>query len=155
MACNSLNLAPLFEKEKLAENGGNYEDWIHTLRYVLKSAKKEYVLDQPLGDYPMPGASHDVINVFLSRKNDFSVVKSIMLSCMDQVLQKHYQVLRPIEIVEALEVLYHKAPTEVHEMTGAMDECKLVEQGDRIASYYDSVTAIGVNIPKTPDNDLM
>ena len=51
-----LDLAPLFEKEKLAENGGNYEDWIHTLRCVLRSAKKEYVLDQPLGDYPAPGA---------------------------------------------------------------------------------------------------
>ena len=48
MACNSLHLAPLFEKEKLTANGGNYEDWIHTLRYVLRSAKKEYVLDQPL-----------------------------------------------------------------------------------------------------------
>ena len=155
MACNSLNLAPLFEKQKLIANGGNYEDWNHTLRFVLKSAKKEYVLDQPLGDSLVPGASQDVISVFISRKNDFSVVKSIMLSCMDQVLQKHYQELSPIEIVEALEFLFHKDPVEAHEMTGAMDECKLVEQGDRIASYYDSVTAIGVNIPKTPENDLM
>ena len=45
MARNSLNLASLFEKEKLTANGGDYEDWIHTLRLVLKSAKKEYVLD--------------------------------------------------------------------------------------------------------------
>ena len=146
MACNSLNLAPLFEKEKLAENGGNYEDCIHTLRCVLRSAKKEYVLDQPLGDYPVLGASQDVINVFISCKNDFNVIKSIMLSCMDQVLQKHYQELSPIEIVEALEFLFHKEPAKVHEMTEAMSECKIVEHGDRFADYYDSVTAMGVHI---------
>ena len=86
MAHNSFNLAPLFEKEKLDENGGNYEDWIHNLRCVLRSAKKEYVLDQTLGDFPAPGASQDIINVYISRKNGFSVAKSIMLSCMDQVL---------------------------------------------------------------------
>ena len=79
MACNSLNLAPLFEKEKMTANGGNYEDWIHTLRFVLRSAKKEYVLDQLLGATPTLGASQDIISVYLSRK-------SIMLSCMHKVL---------------------------------------------------------------------
>jgi hypothetical protein len=81
-----LNLAPLFDKAKLIATGENYEDWIHTLRKVLKSANKEYVLDQLLGEVPMLGANQDIINVYLSRKNDFSVVKSIMLSCMDEVL---------------------------------------------------------------------
>ena len=47
MARNMFNLAPMLEKEKLAANGGNYVDWIRNLRFVLRSAKKEYVLDQP------------------------------------------------------------------------------------------------------------
>ena len=56
-------------------------DWIHNMRCVLMSAKKEYVLDQPLGDYLMLGASQDVINVFLSRKNDFSTI-DIVETCI-------------------------------------------------------------------------
>ena len=85
------------------------------------------MLDQPLGDYPALGASQDVINVFISQKNDFIVVKSIILSCMDQVLHKCFEHLSAIEIVEALEVLYHNDPTEVHEMTGPLGECKIAE----------------------------
>ena len=121
-----------------------------------KSSNKEYVLDQLLGETPTLGASQDIINVYLSRKNDFSVVKSIMLSCMDEVLQKRYQKLSPVEIVEALEVLFHKESAEVHEMTEAMDECKIdEEQGDRFADYYDSISAMGVEIRKTHENDLL
>ena len=73
----------------------------------------------------MPGASQDVINVFISRKNDFSVVKSIMLSCMDQVLQKRFEHLSAAEIVEAPEVQYHEDVAEVHEITKALDACKV------------------------------
>ena len=142
---NSFNLASLFEKENLAPNGGNYEDWIRTPRYVLRSAKKEYVLDQPLGEYPAPGAPQDVINVFISHKNDFSVVQSVVLSCMDQALQKHYQQL------SITEVLYHKDPAEIHKMTKAMDECKIAEvgeQGVRIVDYYLSINARKLIFPR-------
>ena len=65
-----------------------------------------------------------------------------MLSCMDQVLHKCYQELSPIEIVEALEFLFHKDPAKVHEMTEAMEECKIAkvgEHGVRLADYYDSL----------------
>ena len=57
MARNMFNLAPMLEKEKLVANGGNYVDWIRNLRFVLRSAKKEYVLDQPLGDAPRKDAT--------------------------------------------------------------------------------------------------
>ena len=78
MARNTtFNLAPMLEREKLAANGGNYGDWIRTLRLVLRSAKKEYVLDQPLGDPPAPGVSQDVINVFISHSYDYGVVFNI------------------------------------------------------------------------------
>ena len=52
MARNMFNLAPMLEKEKLVANGGNYADWIWNFRLVLRSAKKEYVLDQPQGEAP-------------------------------------------------------------------------------------------------------
>ena len=88
------------------------------------------VLEQTLGEYPAPRACQDVINVFLSCKNDFSVVKSIMLACMDDVLQRRFEQSSTIEIVEKLEALFHNDPAEVHEMTEAMEECKIAE-GDR------------------------
>jgi hypothetical protein len=56
MARNIFNLAPMLEKEKLAANGGNYADWIQNLRFVVRSAKREYMLDQPLGDAPTKDA---------------------------------------------------------------------------------------------------
>ena len=43
-------------------------------------------------------------------------------------------------------------------MTEAMEECKITEgvkQGARLADYYDSITAMGVDFPKTPENDLL
>ena len=84
-------LAPMLERVKLAMTGNNYADWVRTLRIVLKSAKKGYVLDQPLSDFPMPEMTQDIINVFNSWKDDFSVVKNLMLSCMDPVLQKRFE----------------------------------------------------------------
>ena len=79
-----------------------------------------------------------------------------MLSCMDEVLQKRYQKLSPIKIVKALEVLFDKESAEVHEMTEVMDECNIdEEQGDRFADYYDSISAMGVEIRKTHENDLL
>ena len=74
MARNMFNLAPMLEKEKLVANGGNYADWIRTLRFVLRTAKKEYVLDQPLGDPPAPGASQEIADDFTARNDDYESV---------------------------------------------------------------------------------
>jgi hypothetical protein len=81
-----------------------------------------------------------------------------MLSCMDQVLQKRFEQLSTVKIVEALKVLYHKEHAKVHEMTKAMDECKIAEvreQGLRLADYYDSITTMEIDFPKAPENDLI
>src|SRR3989337_759857 len=84
-------LAPMLERVKLAATGNNYADWVRTLRIVLRSAKKDYVLVQPLGDFPTPEMALDIVNVFDTRKDDFRVVKNLMLSCMDPVLQNHFE----------------------------------------------------------------
>src|SRR3989337_365576 len=155
-------LAPMLERVKLAATGNNYADWVHTLRIVLRSAKKDYVLDQTLGDSPTPEMAQDIIHVFDSRKDDFGVVTELMLSCMDPVLQKCYERLSTFEMIEALNVLYHKHDlAEVHEMTEAMEECNIHkeslvnEQGVKLANYYDSMAEQGINVPQTPGNDLI
>ena len=98
------------------------EDWIHTLIYVLMSAKKEYVMDQPLGEYPTPEASRDVINVFISRKNDFSVVKSIMLSswieCYINTLNNSVPSKLSRHWKFDMSILHHVFPTIIYYVLG-------------------------------------
>ena len=128
MARNMFNLAPMLEKEKLAANGGNYADWIRNLRFVLRSAKNEFVLDQPLGDPPVPGVTQDVANVFTARIDDYESVQCLMLTCMEPELQKHFEWSSTQFIIGSLEVLYKKqARTERFEITKALIECKMTE----------------------------
>ena len=51
------------EKTKLNYVSSNDADWIRDLRIILIAAKKNYVLDAPLGDRPIAGADADVMNV--------------------------------------------------------------------------------------------
>ena len=91
MAHNTFNLAPMLEKEKLVANGGNYADWIRNLRFVLRSAKKEYVLDQPLGDAPSKDAPPEEVVAYTARGGDYEAVQCLMLTCMDLELHRHFE----------------------------------------------------------------
>ena len=51
------------EKTKLKVDSRNDADWFHDMRIMLIAAQKNYVLDAPLGDRPIPGADVDVMNV--------------------------------------------------------------------------------------------
>mgnify|MGYP005836248201 CR=1 FL=1 len=52
----------------------NDADWIRDLRFILIAAKKNYVLDAPLGDRPIAGADGDVMNVWQARYDDYLIV---------------------------------------------------------------------------------
>ena len=52
MANVVLNFNAFLEKTKLKDDGSNYTDWVRNLRIILIAAKKEYVLQAPLGDAP-------------------------------------------------------------------------------------------------------
>ena len=69
-----VQLSPMLEKEKLAANSGNYADWIHNPRFILKSAKKEYILDQPLGDAPSKDSSPEEVAAYTSHSDDYEAV---------------------------------------------------------------------------------
>ena len=49
MANVVLNFNTFLEKTKLKDDGSNYTDWVRNLRIILIAAKKDYVLDAPLG----------------------------------------------------------------------------------------------------------
>ena len=108
MACYMFNLAPMLEKEKLAANGGNYADLIRNLRFVLRSAKKQYVLDQPLGDAPGNDATPELVDAYAAHSDDYDSVQWLMLPFMDHELQKRFQRSTTQFIFGSLEVLYKK-----------------------------------------------
>ena len=49
-------------------------DWIRDLRIILIATQKNYVLDAPLGARPTAGATADVVNVWQSKADDYSIV---------------------------------------------------------------------------------
>ena len=53
-----LNFNMFLEKTKLKDDGSNYTDWVRNLRIILIAARKQYVLEGPLGDAPVPQKRH-------------------------------------------------------------------------------------------------
>ena len=74
MAHVVLNFNAFLEKTKLKDDGSNYTDWVRNLRIILIAAKKDYVLQAPLGDRPIAGADADVMNVWLAQYDDYLIV---------------------------------------------------------------------------------
>ena len=74
-----LNFNVFLEKAKLKDDGSNYTDWVRNLRIILIAAQKNYVLEAPLGDKPAAGAMPVVMNTWLGKADDYSIVQCAML----------------------------------------------------------------------------
>ena len=62
------------EKTKLKYDSSNDADWVCDLRFILIAAQKNYVLDAPLGDKPIPRADADIMNIWQARYDDYLIV---------------------------------------------------------------------------------
>ena len=62
------------EKTKLKDDNSDDANWVRDLRFILIAAQKNYVLDAPLGDWPIAGADADVMNVWLAQYDDYVIV---------------------------------------------------------------------------------
>ena len=156
------NLAPMLEKEKLAANGGNYADRIRNLRFVLRSAKKEYMLDQPLGEAPSKDAAPEEVAAYATRSDDYELVQCFMLTCMDPELQKRFERSITQFIIGSLEILYKKkARTKRFELTKALIKCKMKEGYSmsehivKLAGYVDRLASLEFGIPPTLGIDIV
>ena len=69
-----LNFNAFLEKAKLKDDGSNYTDWVRDLRIILIAAQKNYVMEAPLGARPAADATADVVNVWQSKTDDYSIV---------------------------------------------------------------------------------
>ena len=71
----AFHFGAFLEKKKHKSSGSNFTDWHRSLRIVLTGCKKSNVLDKPLGDTPADDVSHDDLNVYESRSDDYIVLK--------------------------------------------------------------------------------
>ena len=67
------------EKNKLKDDSSNDADWVRDPRIILIATQKNYVLEAPLGARPTAGATPDVMNVWQSKADDYSIVQCAML----------------------------------------------------------------------------
>ena len=107
-------------------------DWFHNLRIVLKGAKKDYVLEQILGDAPPEDATNDARNVFQSRSNDFIAVQCAMLASMEPELQRRFEDWGPYETInEPKGMFQEQAMAERYEISQDLLDSKMAEERDR------------------------
>ena len=97
----NLNFNAFLEKTKLKDDGSNYTDWVQNLRIILIAAKKDYVLEAPLGEAPIP-ENQDVMNAWQSRADDYSLVQCGMLYSLEPGLQKRFEQHGAYEMFEEL-----------------------------------------------------
>ena len=109
MANVVLNFNAFLEKTKLKDDGSNYTDWVRNLRLILIVAKKDYVLEAPLGDAPIP-QNQDVMNAWQQRADDYSLVQCGMLYSLEPGLQKRFEKHGAYEMFEELKWFFKLMP---------------------------------------------
>ena len=86
-----LNFNAFLEKAKLKDDGSNYTDWVRNLRIILIAAQKNCVLEAPLDAKPDARATPDVMNVWQSKADDYSIVQCAMLYGLEPGLQRCFE----------------------------------------------------------------
>ena len=82
-------LRSVFVSNKL--NGVNYADWIRNLRTILRSEKKEEVLDTPLQEEPAKNATANERTAYKKAINNGHEVHCLMLASMEPEMQMQFE----------------------------------------------------------------
>ena len=100
-----LNFNAFLEKAKLKDDGSNYTDWVRNLRIILIAAQKNYVLEAPLGARPA-ARTPDIVNVWQSKADDYSIVQCAMLYGLEPGLQRRFESHGAYEMFEELKLIF-------------------------------------------------
>ena len=148
------NFNAFLEREKLKSNGSNFTDWFRNLRIILNAGQKAYVLDAPLGDPPLPVESEDIVNIYRTRSDDYSIVQCAILYGLEPELQKRFEHTGAYEIIEELKVIFQtQARAESYEASEKFFNCKMEENSSvsehvlKMSGYADRLSQLGVIIP--------
>jgi hypothetical protein len=109
----------------------------------------EYVLDATLPAELTANAPEDERNVYATKKDENTLLKCLMLTCMDPELHKRFERFNAFEMVREMDALYKKeARDECFEITNTLIECQMdegalvIEHMVKIASYADRLNAL-------------
>src|SRR6266536_915925 len=148
------NFNAFLEKAKLKDDGRNYTDWVCNLRIILIAAQKNYVLEAPLGARPAVGATPDVMNVWQSKADDYSIVQCAMLYGLELGLQRRFERHGAYEMFQELKLIFQaNARVERYEVSNKFYSYKMEENSSvsehilRMSGYHNHLTQLGVNLP--------
>ena len=123
-----LNFNAFLEKAKLKDDGSNYTDWVRNLRIILIFAQKNYVLEAPLGARPAAGATPDVMSVWQSKADEYSIVQCAMLYGLEPGLQRRCERHGAYEMFQELKMVFQAhARVERYEVSDKFFSCKMEE----------------------------
>ena len=141
------------EKTKLKDDSSKDADWIRDLRIILIAAQKNYVLDAPLGDAPVPQNQY-VMNAWQTRVDDYSLVQCGMLYSLEPGLQKCFERHGAYEMFEELKMVFQAhARVERYEVSDNFFRCKMEENSSvsehilKMSGLHNRLTQLGVNLP--------
>ena len=150
----NMNFNAFLEKTKLKDDGSNYTDWVRNLRIILIAAKKAYVLDAPLGEAPVFPVTQDVMNVWQSRSDDYSLVQCGMLYSLEPGLQKRFEQHGAYEMFQELKMVFQAHDrVERYEVPDKFYSCKMEENGSvsehilKMSGLHNRLSQLGVNLP--------
>jgi hypothetical protein len=142
------------EKEKLATNGSNFTNWTLNLRILLNASQKGYVLEALLGNPPAEDAPDEEKNVFLTRKEDHSLVHCGILYGLESQLQKCFKNSNAYDTMGELKLIFdsHTA-VESYDASEKFFSCMIEENSSisehvlKISRYADKLISLGITIP--------
>src|SRR5215216_6543732 len=148
-----LNFNAFLEKAKLKDDGSNYTDWVRNLRIILIAAQKNYVLEAPLSAKPAAGAAADVMNVWQSKDDYYSIVQCAMLYGLEPGLQRRFEHHGAYEMFQELKLIFQaNARVERYEVSNKYYSCKMEENSSvsehilKISGYHNHLTQLGVDL---------
>ena len=98
------------EKAKLKDDGSNYTDGVRNLRIILIAAQKNYVLEAPLGSWPTAGSTPDIMNIWQTKVDDYSIVHCAMLYGLESGLQRRFERHGAYEMFQELKLIFQEMP---------------------------------------------
>src|SRR5664279_1268173 len=154
MAPPAFNFNMFMEKEKLASNGSNFTNWALNLRILLTACQKLYVLDAPLGAPPADDAPDEDKNVYLTQKEDHSVVHCDILYGLEPELRKRFENSNAYDTMGELKLIFDThAAVESYDASENFFSCMMEENSSvsehvlKMSGYADKLIALGISIP--------
>ena len=124
------------------------------MRIILIAAQKNYVHDAPPGDRPTTGATADVMNVWQTQSDDYSIVQCAMLYGLEPRLQRCFEWHRAYEMFQELKLIFQaNAWVERYEVSNKFYSCKMEENSSvsehilKMSGYNNHLIQLGVNLP--------